>query len=186
MRHLIFAIVLAFGALSAGTAMSLSAVQCESIRDVYGWAPQQCDEQGTTPVLAAPRASDAAVRTGEPTAAQLESHIFFPNGGVALDPQAREQIDLLAQFLNGPVLGEACIALVGHSDTSGAEATNLRVAQARADAVQNAFRDRLRMPAKIEKTLAVGEAFPLENLSPQSRWQRRVEIRARPCGTDMQ
>jgi outer membrane protein OmpA-like peptidoglycan-associated protein len=115
----------------------------------------------------------------------LENHIFFPGGGPALDSKALQQIDTLSQLLNGTVLGNACIALVGHSDTSGGEVANMQVAQSRAEAVGAAFRSRLNNPLKIERVLSAGESLPLENISPRSRWQRRVEIRARDCAISM-
>lgn len=177
MRVLLALIFYMAGFLAAPVALGLTPKECQDMRTVYGAAPAGCGAvtaQVTTVSLTPAVAAN-------PTAQQMEDHVFFPQGGSALDGKALAQIDLLSQLLNGELLGNACLALVGHSDTSGGEAANMKVAKARADTVGAALQERLDRPARVEKILAAGEAMPLENLAPQSRWQRRVEIRARRC-----
>lgn len=187
MRFILFLTAFFVSLSSATSAIGLSVQECRDIKDVYGWAPDGC--QNLTLVATKPQSQSmtkpAEVQATEPSAQQVEDHIFFPAGGTNLDPKALRQIELLTQLLNGEVLGKACIALIGHSDTSGGEVANMQVAQARADAVGVAMRQRLANPLKVEKVLAAGESLPLENLSPRSRWQRRVEIRARTCAVSM-
>jgi outer membrane protein OmpA-like peptidoglycan-associated protein len=184
MRYLLFLCTFTSCLLAAPAAIGLTVQECAEIKAVYGWAPESCVSLSANAQAAgAPPVS--VPQTTEPTSQQLENHIFFPGGGTALDSKALQQIDTLSQLLNGTVLGNACIALVGHSDTSGGEVANMQVAQSRAEAVGAAFRSRLNNPLKIERVLSAGESLPLENISPRSRWQRRVEIRARDCAISM-
>jgi outer membrane protein OmpA-like peptidoglycan-associated protein len=177
MRVLLALIFYVAGFLAAPAALGLTPKECQDMRTVYGSALAGCGAvtaQATTVSLSPAGAA-------HPTIQQMEDHVFFPQGGSALDGKALAQIDLLSQLLNGQLLGSACLALVGHSDTSGGEAANMKVAKARAETVGTALQERLDRPARVEKILAAGESMPLENIAPQSRWQRRVEIRARRC-----
>ena len=187
MRYLLFLSAFLVGFLPASTVFGLTPQECTDIKDVYGWAPDICESQAqeasTPPTLVTPKSATA--QTTKPTAQQIEDHIFFPDGGTNLDATARQQIELLTQLLNGELLGNACLALVGHSDASGGEVANMQVSQARADAVSAALRQRLSDPQKVERVMAAGESVPLENMSSRSRWQRRVEIRARKCSVSM-
>ena len=177
MRVLLALIMNVAGLLAAQAAFGLTSDECQEMRSVYGVAPAGCEVASAqvTPVAFSPE------RASSPTPQQLEDHVFFTQGGAALDSKALAQIALLSQLLNGELLGNACLALVGHSDTSGGEAANMKVAKARAETVGAALQARLDRPARVEKILSAGEVMPLKNLAPQSRWQRRVEIRARRC-----
>lgn len=187
MRFALFFVAFLVSVASGTMAIGLTAQDCLNIKDVYGWAPDGCELRKTDIAVSVEAAlqKSQTLQTTQPTDQQIENHIFFPAGGTNLDSTARQQIEVLSQLFNGEVLGGACLALVGHSDTSGGEIANMQVAQARADAVGNEIRQRLSKPQKLERVLAVGESLPLANLSPRSKWQRRVEIRARDCPVAM-
>jgi|GEM_PF-7035392 len=110
-----------------------------------------------------------------------ESHIFFPQGGTNIDQLGEMQIKLLGELLNGETLGAACIHLIGHSDTSGRRQTNQRIAMKRAQVVKESLSRVLDTGSRIRYVSAKGESAPLPKISPGSKWQRRVEIRAARC-----
>lgn len=163
-------------------ASAMTSQQCQNMKEVYGQTPDSCTAivQDVSFAIEAPT---RVVPENEPTALQRQNHVFFTRGGSALDPTALQQIQILATLMNGVALGDACVALIGHSDTSGSEAANTQIAMARAETVGRAIAAALEDPNRIEKVISLGEVMPLENLSPQSRWQRRVEIRARDCAS---
>jgi OOP family OmpA-OmpF porin len=144
-------------------AEGLSPAQCAQIEATYGVEPAVC--------------------VGSPgiTAQQRQDHIFFPDGGALLDARALDQIRLLARALQGQVLGQACLQLIGHSDTSGGVAGNLAIGKKRAEAVRDALAPMLANPARIELIQSKGEETPLASIPGNDPWQRRVEIRARTC-----
>lgn len=187
MRKLIFWTLLGLCFGGATVAFGLTKQECIDIKAVYGWTPDGCTTSTSETAVSKPasKAPSTLEPTNAPTPEQVESHIFFPKGGSALDATALAQVKALAQILNGEVLGNACLALVGHSDASGGKVTNMSVSQARAEAVGAALREQLVLPQKLERVVAVGETMPLENLSDRSKWQRRVEIRARDCDLSM-
>lgn len=59
--------------------------------------------------------------------------IRFPTGGAALSPEGREALDGLARRAAGS--GGYRVLVVGHADSSGSSAANLRVSRSRARAV---------------------------------------------------
>ena len=157
---------------SASMSAALTAQECSDMRELYGTEPSEC----SNPALVAEKTT-----LSEPTVFQRENNVFFPQGGTALDGVAREQVATLARMLNGDILGETCLALVGHSDSSGGAKVNLQVSKSRAMAVQRAFDALLENPSQIEKVVGMGESRALVGLPPESKWQRRVELRARRC-----
>lgn len=118
---------------------------------------------------------------GHPSGAIGESHVFFPRGGTEIDELGELQILLLGELLNGSVLMEACVHLIGHSDSGGEKQVNLNIAQKRAQAVADALSAVVDIQERIQLVTANGENAPLSTLPDRSRWQRRVEIRAARC-----
>ena len=157
---------------SASMSAALTEQECSDMRVLYGTEPSECSTL-----------TDVVEKNvvNEPTVFQRENNVFFPQGGTALDRVAREQVATLARMLNGNILGETCLALVGHSDSSGGAKVNLQVSKSRAVAVQRAFDALLENPEQIEKVVGMGENRALAGLPPESKWQRRVELRARRC-----
>jgi outer membrane protein OmpA-like peptidoglycan-associated protein len=155
------------GALAQG----LSARECAEIQSIYNIVPPQCSTAAAAPAIA----------PTTPVGTMRESHVFFPQGGTQLDSAALAQIAMLGQILEGQVLGQACLQLIGHSDSSGGTEANRSLALRRAEAVRDALGRKLRVPSRIESVLSLGESHPLETMPASSVWQRRVEIRARNC-----
>lgn len=160
---------------SCGWAAGLTPRECSEIQKIYQISPPECR------LTAARHAPTASARATNPSAKALENHIFFASGGSNLDRAALEQVAELARLLEGDMLAGACLQLIGHSDTSGPPEANYKLGQDRANQVQQALAARLKHPHRIEIVRSEGESAPLPDLPPDSKWQRRVELRARTC-----
>lgn len=128
-------------------------------------------------VAAAPAAGSAADTIGAETCGRaLDSDLSFRTGSSELRPAGKRQLDLLL-----PCLAGKRVAVTGHSDSVGDARTNLRLSQARADAVVRHLAgrgaDRARMSAR-----GVGAAKPLASNATEAgrRANRRVEIAVSP------
>jgi len=180
-------LIVLFSPLAAG-AQGLTVTECTDIQRLYNTMPDECVQllgsqtSGTAPARAGkPAAPSPGGDTAGPTGALRENHIFFSGGGTTLDATALAQIDQLARVLQVSVMRNACLQLIGHSDSSGGAAANKKIAMARAETVRDALQSRLPGPPRVDHVLSMGEHAPLSAYSDTSTWQRRVEIRARTC-----
>ena len=181
--RLLIALVLLLPSLA--TAQGLSSRECIDIQQMYNITPPECARAAASQPeqarQAQPQASAPSAPASGPTGSMRENHVFFSGGGTGLDATAERQIDRLARILQGQVMGQACLLLIGHSDSSGSAEANMRVAMGRAEQVRDALLARLPGPSRIEEIQSMGEEAPLAELPASSAWQRRVEIRARTC-----
>lgn len=165
-----------FWCISSGPAGALSQQDCKAIEAQYNFTPAECLRQQNNRVVYSGSQTEGLSQK------QLENHIFFPSGGTKFTADATAQIDLISAFVARGLLGDICLKLIGHSDSSGSAAANERVALSRAIAVQTRLRDWLASERHRIEIESAGENDHLTNLSAASRWQRRVEIRAKTCG----
>jgi phosphate transport system substrate-binding protein len=108
-------------------------------------------------------------------AERLNFDIRFDNGSNALDPKAIEDIKRLRDFLSRNQIDQRRIALLGFADNVGARATNLGLAQSRAETAGIMF-DRAGINPGIIR--AYGDALPVgANSEERGRIRnRRVEV----------
>ena len=99
--------------------------------------------------------------------------IRFDESSAAIDHSSRELIDEVAQALR-PCLG-GVIAIIGHTDSVGSEASNLALSQRRAEAVERALIGR-GIPADGLRASGVGSRFPISGLEPDDPANRRIEF----------
>lgn len=144
---------------------------CARAQEVYGVTPERC--------ISPP--SPASKPTTGLSEEIVESHIFFPHGGADLNDDAQVQIAVLLSVLDTSVMQNACLRLIGHSDSSGGDAANKALARKRADTVANALRSGLKDPTRLRDVLSAGEAAPLKGIPSTSPLNRRVEIQAKTC-----
>ncbi|KLE32308.1 membrane protein [Aurantiacibacter gangjinensis] len=99
--------------------------------------------------------------------------IRFEEGSSRIDPSSRPLIDEVATALR-PCLG-ARIRITGHTDSSGAEATNIALSAERAEAVRDAL-IRRGIPANGIRALGEGSARPVAGLDVSDPANRRIEF----------
>ncbi|MEL6411379.1 MAG: OmpA family protein [Pseudomonadota bacterium] len=179
-------------------AASLTASECFEVEQKYGIISDLCEqliepkdvpETQKKPTVEAADVNGPAVKGPLPpadlksrrvTQKQKEDNVFFPSGGTDLDSEAVRQVERVGAVLNTSIFEGTCIQLIGHSDSSGNEDTNLEIAMKRAQGVARRL-SILISPQRIENVLSMGETKPLTNIVPSNRFQRRVEIRVRRC-----
>ena len=115
-------------------------------------------------------------RVGEGIALTFESGVLFDSNSSRLSPQAKRTLSDLAANLN-KYEDKRQVLIVGHTDSEGAEASNQRLAEARAEAVAD-FLAQEGVPRSQVSTSGKGEREPIaSNETVDGRQQnRRVEI----------
>lgn len=191
-------LVVALSPAAATSAAALPQTLCMQLLENYGIVGDGClvaqiQQTQLPPVAHNPEAShehrdvagQAQIQTAMMAEAELrESHVFFPAGGLDLDLVAQAQIALLGDILNIPVMAGACLHLVGHSDSSGSAAQNLRLSKQRAEVVADHLRPLLDDSRRIRSLEGKGEEEPLVGVDSRDPRNRRVAIWARSCAAD--
>ena len=185
LRRLSIAVFLAtaVAAFAESRAPALSAADCDLLHSEYGVTAPGC--RVAAPVAeAAPalRITEKIVTTPLPELSEetRADHVFFPRGGSGLDDAARVQLVGLIALLNRPVLRDACLRLVGHSDSFGAPAANLELSEKRATTVA-AFLSAALGTMRIAETEGAGSGQPLKDFPTDATENRRVAIYLGPC-----
>jgi outer membrane protein OmpA-like peptidoglycan-associated protein len=167
----IFVFIFSVGPASA---RGLTAAECSEVTQKYGVVPSECNVKNSIQATALPTLN-------EPTPKMRQNNIFFTKGGAELGPEALLQLQRLAQALDSPAMQNTCIKLVGHSDSTGPNLSNMEIAANRTAVVRNRLSLLLNNSARIDRVETMGEGSPLEGISTDSPWQRRVEIWVRNC-----
>ena len=145
--------------------------------------------QGTAQAAPAPSVAKPAAMRMKTTAPAAISHaaaqspsinlnIDFELGSAKLTPKAVTELDRLGQALTDKSLAAYHFRVVGHTDTTGASATNLALSRARAAAVKTYLMSKFGIPATRLQATGVGEADLLVPTGPNvaNRANRRVQI----------
>ena len=104
-------------------------------------------------------------------------NIPFEINSDRLQPGASRQLDELAAALSDPALISSNVEIVGHTDSSGAAAYNLRLSQKRAEAVRSYLVTRKGIDAGRITPVGRGEEEPVPGTDPAAPQNRRVEVR---------
>ncbi|HPC44793.1 MAG TPA: OmpA family protein, partial [Candidatus Latescibacteria bacterium] len=114
-------------------------------------------------------------RTGEQIKITFGSGVLFGPGSAALTAQAQESIAKLAAIIKK--YPDTNLRVEGHTDSDGAEASNQRLSERRANAVAEALRSN-GIPAARVTAIGYGETRPVgSNDTPEGKAaNRRVEI----------
>ena len=109
--------------------------------------------------------------------------IFFGFDSADLEPEAQEKMGALAEILNRPRAAQRKITIEGHTDALGSDAYNLKLSQARAQAVEQELialqvqQDRLHAEGFGETRPIAPNTNPDGSDNPEGRAQnRRVEV----------
>ncbi len=118
------------------------------------------------------------VGTGAAGAPSINLNIDFALGSATLTPRAITELDRLGKALTDPTLADYKFKLVGHTDTTGAAATNMTLSDARAKAVDDYLQTKFNIPAARLAALGVGEHDLLVPTGPNTpeRANRRVQV----------
>jgi OmpA-OmpF porin, OOP family len=103
-------------------------------------------------------------------------HLIFPQGKSNIDPESFQELDEIAQMLKENE--KMVIQLEGHTDNVGSSTANLKLSEARVEAVKK-YLVKHGVSKNRVKTKAFGGSQPLRNeMTPESRaLNRRVEMR---------
>ena len=119
------------------------------------------------------------VREGNDIRLVMPSDITFDVDRADIKPQFYRTLNAVAIVLNA--YPETDVLIAGHTDSTGSEAYNQRLSEARAAAVMHYLVSQGVDPNRIEAR-GFGERYPIaDNRTPEGRaLNRRVEIRIRP------
>ena len=120
----------------------------------------------------APPAVYAAVAPEE----QVNVSIVFDFDSAALRPDQAPKLDTLCQVMRQ--MDGVTFQVVGHTDTAGTASYNENLSLLRAQEVKRHMVDHCGVPATRLEAVGVGEAFPLDGVSPEADANRRVEFQA--------
>jgi outer membrane protein OmpA-like peptidoglycan-associated protein len=106
--------------------------------------------------------------------------IRFANDSNRLTQAAHAQLAQLAAALKSPELASSRFLIAGHTSATGSPEHNLRLSEARAQAVRAYLLKRFNIaPGRIEAS-GFGASHPLPDVAPDALEQRRVEISTLP------
>jgi OOP family OmpA-OmpF porin len=132
-------------------------------------------EERLDPMAGLPTAEECVARINAVTAVRK---ITFDPGSSDIEAAALGTVDEVAEILRECQPVEMQVEIAGHTDSQGRESMNLRLSQARADAVLNAIMSRRVLVANI-RARGYGEAEPIaDNQTEEGREaNRRIEFR---------
>ncbi|WP_342152865.1 OmpA family protein [Methylorubrum sp. SB2] len=126
------------------------------------------------PLAVAPGDGGPAVRVV--SARSVDLTVLFAYDSARLTPEARIQLEPLAEALRAPALAGHGFLIAGHTDAAGGLAYNRRLSLARARAVKAHLVEGYGIdPARL-RVHGWGPSRPKDALAPLSRVNRRVEV----------
>ena len=109
-------------------------------------------------------------------ASALSLPVRFAFDSADILPAARVQLDALAEGIK-LLAPQSIVTIEGHTDAVGSDAYNLELSRVRARAVCDYLVQRHGIEAARLKTVAYGEARPIEGSDPNAAVNRRVQFR---------
>lgn len=109
-----------------------------------------------------------------PTARPGGAAIVFDTDSAELTPASRRSLDTIARAINGDTLGPLRFLIEGHADRRGRPDHNLRLSQARAEAVRNHLVREGRVDAARLEACGMGDLEPLNEAEIAAPENRRV------------
>lgn len=179
-----FALCLApFAAASAPAELPVRADSCSIHYALTGQRAAGCTSGSVGELGDARRLPPAGF---DQSAAPLESaseekgyFIRFPFNSPELTQEYKDHLARLAKVLSSEQLRSSCVKLVGHADSVGSGAYNLRLSTARAKMVAAYLMTLGNVPVERIQTEARGESELISGLPGPHPLNRRVEILAR-------
>ncbi|MEP9377016.1 OmpA family protein [Aquabacter sp. CN5-332] len=107
---------------------------------------------------------------------QINVQIQFRLNSAIIDPSSYGTLGSIADALHNPVLHGYKFIVTGNTDVTGTRAINLKLSQARADAVVNALETTFNVSPNRLEAVGLGEEVLLDPKNPTSAINRRVQI----------
>lgn len=108
--------------------------------------------------------------------AQITVEINFKLGSSVILPQSFRTVGVMADALLHPTLRDYKFVVVGHTDATGGRELNLKLSEARANAVREALVTDFGVePGRLE-ALGLGEEQLLDRKNPDAAVNRRVQV----------
>jgi len=160
-------------------APALTSAEDASAEPVEATDPSEVAEAHVLPLESFSAELDGAVKVLESTeeiTVSLGGDVLFDSSSAKLRPDAQQAIDAAARRIQDRAPGT--VAVVGHTDDVGDDASNQKLSQRRAEAVADALGERLDTAQYPLETSGQGENEPLvANTSDENRQlNRRVEL----------
>jgi OmpA-OmpF porin, OOP family len=125
---------------------------------------------------------DAVAAVGAQLRLSFDAAVLFDVGQADLKPQAQAQISAAAAQLKA-MGSDIRVTVEGHTDSTGSNADNLRLSEARAQAVWARLSSDVKLPASAVTIRGLGESRPVAtNDTDEGRaLNRRVEVLVAPA-----
>ncbi|CCM78432.1 OmpA family protein [Rhizobium mesoamericanum] len=107
---------------------------------------------------------------------QINVDIEFELNSVVIAPESYRNVGMIADALHDPRLLGHKILIVGHTDSTGDAKDNLKLSQARADAIRDALNTTFAVAPDRLFAVGVGEEMPLNVTDPKAAANRRVQL----------
>jgi outer membrane protein OmpA-like peptidoglycan-associated protein len=107
---------------------------------------------------------------------QIDVDVQFELNSVAIVPESYRNVGVIADALHHPILRAHKFLIIGHTDSTGKPETNLKLSQARADAIRDALSTTFAIPPDRLFAVGVGQEMPLNAANPKDPANRRVQL----------
>ena len=121
-------------------------------------------------------AAASAGPDGAAPASALSAPVQFKFDSSVILPQAREQLDAIAEGIKLLPPGRP-VVIEGHTDAAGAEDYNQQLSRRRAAAVKQYLSQQHGIAPQRLRDVGLGERQPIEGLDPMAPENRRVQFR---------
>ncbi len=116
------------------------------------------------------------LRLGTAQPSKVSMQLTFKVNSATLTPDAKQQLDVVAQALQDDELANSNIVISGHTDASGNPQQNLALSQRRADSVKSYLAHQRKIDPRRLTAVGRGSEEPLDDANPRSPINRRVEL----------
>ena len=121
-----------------------------------------------------------SARPVKPNAGKANLLITFATDSANLTPEDRTTLDVVAKALQSDTLAGETFRIEGHADPRGSDEHNLKLSQARAEAVSRYLVEQRSVLPERLSALGKGSSEPLNKREPDAPENRRVSVIAVP------
>ena len=108
--------------------------------------------------------------------AQINIQVQFQLNSAIIKPESYSAVGSMADALHNPILGGYKFLVVGNTDTTGNRADNMKLSQARADAIVEALTTTFNVEPMRLEAVGLGEESLFDPAHPKDPVNRRVQL----------